>query len=142
MRVSLRQAASFDSSRRRDLARAVIELAIARARLGREDVRRLISTLDQRPPPPLTPADASLVERIAFIIPRVARWLPFRADCLVQALAAQRWLENHSIITRLTLGARKNNRGELDAHAWLEAGNRVVTGGDVTVYSAFRAPNP
>ena len=39
---------------------------------------------------PLTNEQERLVEQVAFAIPRVAKRVPWRADCLVQALAGER----------------------------------------------------
>ena len=74
------------------------------------------------------------MERVAFAIPRVGTRLPWRADCLVQALAAQRWLRRHGVATQLIIGARKPTPTEFEAHAWLKVGERVVTGGDIGGY--------
>lgn len=114
-----------------DLTRAGAELAIARLRLNSPHAQALIAaspakarTLDRH--------QAVLVERVAFAIPRVAARLPWRADCLVQALAANRWLGRHGIATTLTLGVPTDMPKKFEAHAWLTAGDRIVTGGDVS----------
>lgn len=78
-----------------------------------------------------------LVDRVAFAIPRAARRVPFRSDCLIQALAARRWLHRRGIAARVTIGVKPHGTGRLDAHAWLEAGGRIVTGGDIADYSPF-----
>jgi len=81
-----------------------------------------------------------LVERVAFVIPRVAARLPWRADCLVQALAARRWLARHGVTTTLTLGVPRDKPADFEAHAWLTAGDRIVTGGDVSGYVPLARP--
>lgn len=83
---------------------------------------------------------AALVDRVAYVIPRVAARLPWRADCLVQALAAERWLARAGIATMLTLGVPRAKRPEFEAHAWLSAGDRIVTGGDVRGYVPLVKP--
>ncbi len=75
---------------------------------------------------------------MAFAIPRVAARLPWRADCMVQALAAQRWLAAHDIASSVRLGVRPRDDDEFEAHAWLTVGEAVVTGGDISPYSEFR----
>ncbi len=44
------------------------------------------------------------------------------------------------IATRLTLGVPKDKRANFEAHAWLTAGDRVVTGGDVSGYVPLVKP--
>ena len=77
---------------------------------------------------------AALIERVAYVIPRIAARLPWRTDCLVQALAAKRWLGRNGIMTTMTLGVPKDQRSAFAAHAWLVAGDRIVTGGDISAY--------
>jgi len=94
------------------------------------------SLIDHKTVSPTTidPAHAELVERVAFAIPRVAARLPWRADCLVQALAARRWLGRNGVATTLGLGVHKDMPDTFEAHAWLKAGDRIVTGGDISGY--------
>ena len=66
--------------------------------------------------------------------------VPWRSTCLVQALAARRWLARRGVASELVLGARKPGGAELDAHAWLKAGERIVVGGDGQGYAPFTPP--
>ena len=77
------------------------------------------------------------LDRIAWVVPRVAARMPFRSDCLVQALAAQAMLSRRGIASRVHLGARKGPGGGIEAHAWLTAGGRTVTGGRIDGYAEF-----
>ena len=125
--------AALSSRTKVDLACAVIELALARLNLRTRRTRELIAA----PPAEWTPlkvCEAELVERVAFAIPRVAARVPWRADCLVQALAAQCWLRRHQVATTLTLGIPENRPVSFTAHAWLTAGDCVVTGGEIRDY--------
>ena len=74
---------------------------------------------------------------MAYIVPRVAARLPWRADCLVQALAAQRWLRGAGIMTNIHVGVPNQRPATFEAHAWLTAGELVVTGGDIAKYQPF-----
>lgn len=139
MASELRRLTQLNPNMFGDLVRAGIELAIARLRLDSQHVRSLInvpftgaSELDER--------QAALVERVAFAIPRVAARLPWRADCLVQALAASRWLDRLGIPTTLTLGVRKDMPTDFEAHAWLTANNHIVTGGDISGHVPLTRP--
>ena len=122
-----------------DMVRAALELGLARLCLDSRHSRAQVAaqsgpivTLDER--------QQMLAERVAFVIPRVAARLPWRADCLVQALAAQRWLGREGIATTLTLGVPKDKSAIFEAHAWLTAGERIVTGGDVSGYVPLARP--
>jgi hypothetical protein len=118
-----------------DVLRAAQELALARVRLSTQktdDMLRSRAGLTGE----LTSEQAQLVGRVAWAIPRAAARVPWRATCLVQALAAERWLESRGIPSELKLGARKAGEA-LDAHAWLEAGGRVVVGGGTSDYRPF-----
>ncbi len=48
--------------------------------------------------------------------------------CLTQALAAQVLLARRSIPSLLHIGVLRDERGRLQAHAWLESGGKVVIG--------------
>ena len=111
-----------------DLIRAAIELGIARARLGANADRAAVSLNA------LSPEQEGLVERVAHVIPRVAARLPWRADCLVQATAAKRWLRASGIGSTIHFGVPKEKQAEFEAHAWLTVGTRIVTGGDISGY--------
>ena len=121
-----------------DLLQALAELAIARIRLPGAKARDLLRS----PLPPVcgtrlvARADAAhrLIDRVAFAIPCMGARVPWRADCLVQAMAAQRWLSSRGVATSLVVGVRKPAAADFGAHAWLMAGGRVVTGGEVSPY--------
>ena len=136
----LRIAGKLDGRTWRDCARAVAELAIARVRLRFNSVQQILAV----PPVPRSPAQvtdarlARMVDGIAFAIPRMGARVPWKGTCLVQALAAQRWLSRRGIASEIVLGARKAGDSGIDAHAWLKAGDRIVVGGDLKGYQAFR----
>lgn len=115
-----------------DLVRAAYELARARWRLSHVPPSELLVPGTPRHRQLRAGRDAAL--RVGFAIPRVAARLPWRADCLVQAMAAQRWLGRLGVESRLHVGVRKPG-GQLEAHAWLTSGDTVVTGGDASSYA-------
>jgi hypothetical protein len=80
------------------------------------------------------------MERVAFAIPRVAAHVPWRADCFVQALAAQAWLRRFSVPSEILIGARQDPRYGLEAHAWLRSADIIVVGGDIRSYARFVTP--
>lgn len=119
--------------------RALVELARARwalSRLTMAEIERR-NAAAQAPGPSRRGADAGLVERVALVLPLVAWRVPWRADCLVQALAAQQWLRAKGVATRITIGADATEAKGFEAHAWLLEGDRAVTGGDVERYTVL-----
>lgn len=71
------------------------------------------------------------IAQIAFVVPRLARRLPWRADCLVQAMAGQVMLSRRGLASEILVGTAKHPDGTFEAHAWLTCGGPVVLGGDV-----------
>jgi hypothetical protein len=144
LRTDLEHAARLDRRANADLIRATVELFIARVRLGRTQVSEMVATqpVIHEPSDSIAYEPSDLIDRVAFAIPRSASRVPFRSDCVVQALAAQRWLARFGIPARLTFGVLPQRTGGFEAHAWLEAGGRVVTGGDISGYRTFsRSPS-
>lgn len=127
-----RALAAVDVSVRRDLMRAVLELARARLELLSATPDKLLEPSKPSAPPTTDRA----IDRVAYAIPRAAARVPWRSTCLVQALAAKHWLARLGIGSQIKLGVRSSTGG-LDAHAWLEAGRRVVIGGEAGDYQPF-----
>jgi hypothetical protein len=61
-------------------------------------------------------------------VTRAARYVPFRAVCLPQAMAARLMLKRRGIASTMHFGAAKGEAKPLDAHAWLDAAGVEVTG--------------
>jgi hypothetical protein len=124
-----------------DLVVAMIELLRARWRIARTRAPRLLVEL-RRPPPLLPPADIDAIaaERVAWAVQAAARRVPWRSDCLVQAIAAQRWLARERRPTQLVIGVHKDAAGRFEAHAWLRCGTVTVTGGDIARFTPLLEP--
>jgi hypothetical protein len=91
------------------------------------------------PPRQRPPAPPSTAERIARDVARVARVVP-RATCLVQALAGEWLIVRAGAPVALQYGVRFGENG-LEAHAWLECGDRVILGAEEAArFSPMRAP--
>ena len=124
-----------------DLTVAIFELGLARLRLRRIDPRSVIGRETTAPDPVHAHAGTDVrVERIRKAVARASHRLPWRADCLVQALAAQRWLRRYGIASRIMIGAHERGLDPFEAHAWLTCGDVIVTGGDVGGYTPLQAP--
>lgn len=72
--------------------------------------------------------------RIAYVLPRISARLPWRSDCLVQAIAGQNWLSALGVASEIRIGVEHPADGPFGAHAWLVHGDEVVTGGDISRY--------
>lgn len=81
--------------------------------------------------PAITPADLA---RMSYVLPRLSDRLPWRSDCLVQAIAAQHWLSTFGAASEIQIGVEHPEGGDFGAHAWLLYNDKVVTGGDIDRY--------
>lgn len=86
-----------------------------------------------------TKPSPSKLARIAYVIPRLSDKLPWRSDCLIQAIAAQNWLSASGIPSEIQIGVENPKEGPFAAHAWLVYGESVVTGGDISQYEVMLA---
>jgi len=75
-----------------------------------------------------SPRDARLAGEVGWAVTRAARYLPFRAVCLPQAMAARTMLARRGVASMLHFGAATNGDGKVTAHAWLDAAGAEVTG--------------
>ncbi|MCF8477802.1 MAG: lasso peptide biosynthesis B2 protein [Pseudolabrys sp.] len=75
---------------------------------------------------------ARLAEDVGWAVTRSARYLPFKAVCLPQAIAARMMLARRGVGSVLHFGAANVRTSRphkpLDAHAWLDAAGVKVTG--------------
>ena len=71
---------------------------------------------------------AQLAEDIGWAVTRAARYVPFKAVCLPQAMAARVMLKRRGVKSVMHFGAAKGTDKPLDAHAWLDAAGVEVTG--------------
>ena len=117
--------------------RAVFELARARITFASISMREIQARNAAHNGAEISEPAAALIGWIAYVIPRAAHRMPFRADCLVQALAAQRWLAAHGIGSSIVIGAERPADGPFAAHAWLECGTSVITGGETRQYTVL-----
>jgi hypothetical protein len=127
-----------DNRRRALLAEAATYLLVARLALIFIPFPRLARRLGTFVPPtdPRTiavretpsPDQARLAGEIGWAVTRAARYLPFKAVCLPQAMAARVMLKRRGVQSVMHFGAAKGQDKPLDAHAWLDAAGVEVTG--------------
>lgn len=122
-------------------ARALVELVRARvifARLRASDIvdrnHKAKATT-----PALYRLDEQRLARIAYVIPRLSDRLPWRSDCLIQAIAGQNWLLSYKAVSEIQIGVEHPKDGDFGAHAWLVHHEMVVTGGDIERYHVLLA---
>lgn len=82
--------------------------------------------------PIVTPRARRRAERIGQAITIAAKYAPFRSNCLPQALVAVRLCRIARVPCAAFLGATMTDPkkpGEMSAHAWVQAGPVMLTGG-------------
>jgi hypothetical protein len=127
-----------DNRRRGLLAEAVACLLTARLALIFIPFPRLARRLGTFVPPAdprvvkvrtaISQDQAQLAEDIGWAVTRAARYVPFKAVCLPQAMAARVMLQRRGVASAMHFGAAKGTEQPLDAHAWLDAAGVEVTG--------------
>jgi len=102
------------------LALLIIPFRHIARRLGRQLTVSDLS-LAGSPPPPIALRVGSGVETMA-------RHTPWESACLAQAIAGRFMLGRRGLSSRLYLGTRKDEGGNLVAHAWLQSGSEILLG--------------
>ena len=59
----------------------------------------------------------------------MSRHLPWECKCLAQSMSGKMMLRRRQIPSTLYLGVAKKEDGDLNAHAWLRAGDTIILGG-------------
>lgn len=80
-----------------------------------------------------------VLARISYVLPRLSDRLPWRSDCLVQAIAGQNWLTSLGVASEIQIGVENPEDGEFGAHAWLMHEEMIVTGGEIDRYDVLLA---
>ena len=117
---------ALDAHHKRAWLKACAKLAAARFELARKPVSTILTSLSN--PATSTPASAEVVRLIGWAIASAGARVPWRSDCLVQAMAAAAWLHELGHGWTLNIGVRRGPGGALEAHAWLASGDEIITG--------------
>jgi Transglutaminase-like superfamily len=138
IRRLLLRAKQVDNRQRALLVEAVAYLFAARLALIFVPFPRLARRIGTFVPPadaraatsqaPATPDEARCAKDIGWAVTRAARYVPFDAVCLPQAMAARVMLKRRGVKSVMHFGAAKGTDKPLDAHAWLDAAGVEVTG--------------
>lgn len=68
------------------------------------------------------------VGRVVWAVEVVSRYMP-GVKCLARALATQALLRQYSHQAHIRIGVARSQKGQLQAHAWVEIQGRIVSGG-------------
>jgi hypothetical protein len=68
------------------------------------------------------------VGRVVWAVKLISRYIP-GVKCLARALATEVLLRQHGHPARLRIGVARSEQGQLQAHAWVESQDKVVSGG-------------
>lgn len=76
----------------------------------------------------LSPAQRVYVHKLSWIIPALSARVPWRCDCIIQAMAARHLLIAKNLPSTFCVGVQKKDGINFSAHAWLLCGGHYVTG--------------
>lgn len=65
---------------------------------------------------------------VAWAVNIVSKITPWKNTCIVKALTAQILLTRRKVSSTLYLGVAKDDKNNLEAHAWLRSGENIITG--------------
>jgi hypothetical protein len=116
------------------LGEALLALAMARAAMFCLPFRRIaawLGTPGAVSPGAATDEEIRIAEEIGWAVGVVARRIPWDGRCLAQALAATGMLRRRGLEGTVSFGAGRAGAAEpeFSAHAWLQVGPCIVTGG-------------
>ena len=129
----LRKFLDLPKKERQIISKAFFLLILVRLGLWLLPFKILQKTLDTIfPLPVISEAKATVPvapETISWAVRAVSPYVP-SATCLTQALTLRALLAREGIASKLKIGVTHDDEAGFAAHAWLEAGGRVVIGGE------------
>ncbi len=91
-------------------------------------VPRLGRRVDASPEEPVSAERVQQARQVGWAVQTLARFLPWDAKCLAQALAGKWMLQRRRLPSTLYLGVDRGQEKWLEAHAWLGCGTEIITG--------------
>ncbi len=82
--------------------------------------------------PASDPRAADVGRWVAWAVGIASRTTPWHNKCLGEAIAGKAMLRRRGVASTLYLGLAKADSGDLEAHAWLRCGSRILTGGGLS----------
>lgn len=129
--LELKKFVALPTSRRAISIEAVIALGVARLLVLTVPIRWIARRLERRATVPhAQPGEAGdIVREVGWAVRAAAPKTPWKSACLAQALAGKWMLGRRGLDSTIRLGVAKGADGNLQAHAWLCAGDTILTGG-------------
>jgi hypothetical protein len=125
----------------RYLVIALKELFLARIRHAVRPAEDILRDLQAgQPRSPTGGTEEIDLARLSWALGAAATRVPWRSDCLLRAMAAERWLRRHRREPEFFLGTTKLETGQFEAHAWLRCGDVMVTAGRSEEFAELIAP--
>lgn len=127
----LKRFVALPTDRRAISIEAVIALGVASLLVRTVPIRWIARRLE-RPDtlPQALPAEAgNIIREVGWAVRAAAPKTPWKSACLAQALAGRWMLGRRGLDSSIRLGVAKDADGNLQAHAWLCAGDTILTGG-------------
>lgn len=123
---------------------ATKELFVARLWHAIEPTSRIIESLHSSSwhgiPDRCEPPSGPDLNRLTWALSAASARVPWRSDCLIQVMAANRWLRRYNIQPSFFLGVAKDADSALRAHAWLSHGATIVAGSRGDGYTTLIEP--
>jgi hypothetical protein len=115
------------------LLEALLRLGLARAAVLARPFNRIAPSLGVHmatADPELTECRRTQARQVGWTVRAIAHRTPWDSNCLAQSIAAKRMLQRRGIPSTLYLGVTKDadDPKHLDAHAWLQCGDEILTG--------------
>jgi hypothetical protein len=135
----LRKLADLSSVERRWLIKVALLLGTIRLGLRLLGFRTLWRLLSHARPTLVggVAHQSDSAERIAWAVTVAGPYVLDDKPCLAQALAAHLLLVRRGFPAQLRVGVARGERGQVEAHAWVESDHRVVVGGSVTELARY-----
>jgi hypothetical protein len=127
----LKRFTGMPANRRGISVEAVVALAVARFLVLTVPIRWIAGRLErQASGTSVCPAAAEeIVHEVGWAVRAASSKTPWKSACLAQALAGKWMLGRRGLHGTIRLGVARDADGNLQAHAWLYAGDTLLTGG-------------
>jgi hypothetical protein len=137
LQTRLRKFIELPATDRWLLASAIFSVLKARFVVTFVPVRKILQPVMLRTD--ATPPDS---EKISWAVETAGRIVPTGQNCLVRAIAGREMLACRGVSSQIRLGIAKNSPDILKGHAWLECGDKIITGeGEHRNYVAMPTPS-
>ena len=130
--LALRRFTALPAARRTISIEAVVALGVARALILTVPMRWISRRLERqaagaRPSPRV---EREVIREVGWAVRAAAPKTPWKSACLAQSLAGKWMLRRRGVDGVIRLAVAKDADGKLHAHAWLCAGDAVLTTAD------------